>query len=93
MSILNRPAAALSMGTDPILHSEASNGTVYDTLTAYSCVQTDLQLFTYNSAIILGGLIDLYTTTRNSSFLSTAQNIAYGKQWQLSLGPGTSIAS
>ncbi|KAM0754828.1 Six-hairpin glycosidase [Meredithblackwellia eburnea MCA 4105] len=54
-----------------------STGKIYDTLTAYECVQTYEQLFTYNSAIIIGGLVDLYEGTKNQTYLSMAQNIAY----------------
>ncbi|KAK4701261.1 hypothetical protein P7C70_g4975, partial [Phenoliferia sp. Uapishka_3] len=54
-----------------------STGKVWDTLAAGTCEKEYEQTFTYNSAIIIGALVDLYKGTGSGLYLSTAQSIAY----------------
>ncbi|KAI5474769.1 glycoside hydrolase family 76 protein [Pseudohyphozyma bogoriensis] len=56
---------------------ENSTGKVWDTIEAYTCETQYLQTFTYNSAIIIGALVDLYEGTKTKSYLTMAQTIAY----------------
>ncbi len=52
-----------------------SSNLVNDGLTS-SCTNNGQTVWTYNQGIILGGLTDLYTSTGNSSYLTTAESIA-----------------
>lgn len=69
---------------------EPSTGKVYDTITCASspgtsklivadpaCQPSGLQIYTYNSGVILSGLVDLYYATGNTTLLDLASTIAF----------------
>lgn len=56
---------------------EPSTGRVYDTITGPECGRDGLASYTYNSAVVLYGLADLYYATGNETLLDLGRSIAY----------------
>ncbi|GAA94031.1 glycoside hydrolase family 76 protein [Mixia osmundae IAM 14324] len=68
---------------------DPTTGKVYDGLTDYpECAPSGYQIFTYNSGIILTGLVDLYYATGSTDLLDLGRTIAYAAMRDYSTSDG-----
>ena len=67
-----------------LVANEVINQTTYlvsDSIDIYSCQPNTKLNLTYNSGVIIGGLVELYRKTLNSTHLDLAQKIATANIW------------
>ena len=67
-----------------LVANEVINQTTYlvsDSIDIYSCQPNTKLNLTYNSGVIIGGLVELYRVTLNRTYLDLAQKIATANIW------------